>query len=286
MTRNSRTGRRVTAGVVLGLIGVTVLGACSSGSSATSEQSEPAEQGWEHVHNLAVDGGRVLLGTHEGLWQQQPGQQPMLASDAQFDVMGLTQDGSRWLASGHPGHGDEGPADLGLLQSTDGGRTWQPVSLSGEVDFHRLAASGSTIVGLSAHDGALLRSIDDGVTWSNLGSPPLFDIALDPTDGATIVATTETGLVRSTDGGVTFTPIDGAPLLALLAWSDAGLVGIDPAGQLYRSRRAGQSWTRAGDVGGEPTALAASPHTVTVLTGTTLLVSSDGGDTFTSIADD
>ena len=286
MTRKPSPRRRISAGVILGIVGVTVLAACSSESSATSEHPEPAAQGWEHVHNLAVDGDRVLLGTHEGLWQQQPGQQPTLASESQFDVMGLTRDGSRWLASGHPGPGDDGPADLGLLQSADGGRTWQPVSLSGEVDFHRLAASGSTIVGLSAHDGALLRSTDDGLTWSNLGTKPLFDIALDPTDGATILATTESGLQRSTDGGVTFTAIDGAPLLAFLAWSDAGILGIDPAGQLYRSTDAGGSWTRAGNVGGQPTALAASPGTVTVLTGTTLLVSSDAGDTFTSITDD
>jgi photosystem II stability/assembly factor-like uncharacterized protein len=158
--------------------------------------------------------------------------------------------------------------------------------LSGEVDFHRLAASGMTIVGLSAHDGALLRSTDDGLTWSNLGSKPLFDIAIDPTDGETTLATAETGLQRSIDGGVTFTTIDGAPLLALLAWSDAGIFGVDPAGQLYRSTDTGESWTPAANVGGEPTALAASPSTVTVLTGTTLLVSSDGGDTFTSITDD
>lgn len=286
MTRTISSRRRITAGLVLGIVAVTVLAACSSESSATSEVGEPGAQEWEHVHNLAVDGNRVLLGTHEGLWQQQPGQPSTLVSESQFDVMGLTQDGSRWLASGHPGPGDDGPGDLGLLQSADGGRTWQPLSLSGEVDFHRIAASGLTIVGLSAHDGALLRSTDDGLTWSNLGAKQLFDIALDPTDGETILATAETGLQRSTDGGKSFTAIEGAPLLALLAWSDAGIFGIDPAGQLYTSTDAGESWTPAANIGGEPAALAASPSMVTVLTGTTLLVSSDGGGTFTSITDE
>ena len=230
MTPKRSKARRVTAGVVLGVLGVAVLAACSSESNAAAEHSESAAPGWEHVHNLAVDGDRVLLGSHVGLWQQRPGQSSTLASDARFDVMGLTRDGSRWLASGHPANGDEGPADLGLLQSTDEGRTWQPVSLSGQIDFHRLTASGSTIVGLSAHDGALLKSTDDGLSWSNLGSPPLFDVALDPTDSTTLLATTDAGPVRSTDGGVTFTPVTGAPLLALLAWSDAGVVGVDPAG--------------------------------------------------------
>ncbi len=286
MTRPPSSRRRIASIIALGLVGAFVLTACSSDSSATAEGAEPAAQEWEHVHNLAVDGNRVLLGTHAGLWQQQAGQPPTLVSESPFDVMGLTQDGSRWLASGHPGPGDDGPGDLGLLQSGDGGRTWKPVSLSGEVDFHRLTASGLTIVGISAHDGALLRSTDDGMTWSNLGTKPLFDIALDPTDGERILATAESGLQRSTDSGVTFTAIDGAPLLALLAWSDAGIFGIDPSGQLYRSTDAGDSWTQAANVGGEPTALAASPSMVTVLTGTTLLVSPDGGDTFTSITDD
>lgn len=286
MTRVPSPTRRAPLVVLLAVAGLTALVGCSSGSNATAAHSEADGQGWEHVHNLAVDGDQVLLGTHTGLWQQKAGEQPTLASNEPFDVMGLTRDGPRWLASGHPPPGKDGPTDLGLLESVDGGRTWHAVSLSGEVDFHRLAASGSTIIGLSAHDGTLMRSTDDGLTWAKLGTPPLFDIALDPSDGAMVLATTETGPVRSVDGGVTFTPIAGSPLLMLLAWNDEEVVGIDPSGQLYRSADSGQTWTTAGNVGGEPSALAASTDTVAVLTEDTLLVSTDGAETFAPIQSD
>lgn len=282
MTRTPVAIRRTPAVVVLAVAGLAALVGCSSGSNAAGAHPV-AEQGWEHVHNLAVDGDRVLLGTHTGLWQQLPGELSTLVSSEPFDVMGLTRDGPRWLASGHPPAGGGGPADLGLLESVDSGRTWRAVSLSGEVDFHRLAASGSTIVGLSAHDSALMRSIDDGLTWTNLGAAPVFDIALDPVDGSTVLATTETGPVRSLDGGVTFTPLASAPLLMLLAWSNDEVVGIDPSGQLYRSVDSGQTWVPAGNVGSEPSALAASTDTVAVLTGDTLLISTDGAETFAPI---
>lgn len=51
--------------------------------------------------------------------------------------------------------------------------------LSGEVDFHRLAPSDSVVVGLNAADGRLLRSDDDGATWTDLGVPGLYDLAID-----------------------------------------------------------------------------------------------------------
>ncbi|MDP1876362.1 MAG: hypothetical protein Q8M17_02220 [Actinomycetota bacterium] len=48
-----------------------------------------------------------------------------MSQDA-FDVMGLVRAGERWLASGHPGEGMDAPGDLGLIESTDGGRTFEP----------------------------------------------------------------------------------------------------------------------------------------------------------------
>ena len=267
--------------LVAAALGLGLLTACSAGSSASATPDEPTPHGWAHVHNLVVDGNRVLLGTHEGLWEMTSGQDPTLVSRDAFDVMGLTRDGTRWLASGHPGTGMTGPADLGLLESVDDGRTWRPVSLMGSVDFHRLAAAGPIIIGVSAHDGALLRSTDHGLTWTDMGAPPVFDIAIDPANGTTVLATTEDGPVRSVDGGVTFAPIAGAPLLALLAWTDPTAVGVDVSGQVYRSADGGGSWTSIGSVGGQPSAIAASGTTVAVLVGDALLVSTDEGLTFT-----
>jgi photosystem II stability/assembly factor-like uncharacterized protein len=234
---------------------------------------------WGHVHNLLLDGDRLLLGTHEGLWEQRPGQPPVLLSDDPFDVMGLASDGTVLLASGHPAPGQQAPADLGLLRSADG-RQWQQVSLTGEVDFHRLGASDGVVVGLSAHDGALLRSEDSGATWTNLGTPPLYDVAVDPSDPDRLLGTTTEGVVGSTDGGATLTREQGAPLLALLAWTGTKVYGVAPDGVVHASNDGGATWQRRGATGGPPEAVAADGSRVVVLVSGSVLESDDGGRSF------
>ncbi len=238
----------------------------------------PAE--WEHVHNLTLDGSRLLVGTHEGLWVQPQGQPAQLVSDPPFDVMGLALSGQRMIASGHPAEGQDLPADLGLQQSIDDGVTWTGVSLEGEVDFHRLGVSGRVVLGLSAHDGRLLRSTDGGATWADLGSPPLYDLAVNPTDAQTVIGTTEQGPVSSNDGGTTFAPLADAPLLALLSWTPTHLYGVTPDGTLHTSTDQGATWDEVGTVPGQPAAIAAQDKHVVVLAGDTIFESTDGGANF------
>jgi photosystem II stability/assembly factor-like uncharacterized protein len=234
-----------------------------------------------HVHNLAFDGSTLILGTHEGLWSQSPGQAPVQVSKSSFDVMGFTATDARWLASGHPGEGEDRPADLGLLQSTDRGVTWEEVSLSGEADFHRLTASGDRIFGVSSVNDALLRSDDAGVTWTNLGSRGLFDIAIDPANPDTLIATTADGLVRSTDAGVTFSPLDTPSLIALLAWTPSYVIGADVDGKILTSTNGGSAWEALTTLPEQPAALGADGSRIAVLAGATVFESIDGGKTFT-----
>ncbi len=233
-----------------------------------------------HVHNVALDGGAVLLGTHEGLYRQDPGQAPALVGEP-FDVMGFAPAADWWLASGHPGPGMDAPADLGLLVSADGGATWQPVSLAGEADFHRIATSGATVLGVNSGDGLLWRSTDEGAGWATHGEGP-FDLALNPADPAQAIATTQTGPLGSGDGGQTWAPIPGAPLIAYLAWTGTGLIGAAPDGKIMRSTDAGATWTATGEVAGQPAALAAAGDRIVVLQGGTLWESTDAGATFTA----
>jgi hypothetical protein len=260
-------------------------GSASAPASASSETgvSEPvsgSELG-EHVHNLTFDGSTLLLGTHEGLWSQSPGQVPVQISQRSFDVMGFAKTESRWLASGHPARGEDGPADLGLLESLDGGVTWQEVSLSGEADFHRLTTSGNRIYGVSSVDDALLRSDDAGATWTNLGSLGLFDIALDPANPDTLIATTADGLVRSTDAGATFSPVATPSLIALLAWTPNYVVGADVDGRILTSVNGGSTWEALTTLPEQPAALGADGSRIAVLAGPTVFESIDGGKTFT-----
>ena len=234
-----------------------------------------------HVHGIAQDGPAVLLATHDGLFRQVGGGQPVLISDQSFDVMGFTVAGDRLLASGHPAPGTDYPSDLGLSQSTDGGRTWAPVSLLGDVDFHRIRALGPRVWGITADGGRLMASADRGRTWTTLSTPGLFDVAVDPADPTRLVGTTEAGPMSSTDAGRTFTAIPGAPVLLLLAWTGTGLYGATPTGTIIHSPDGRTGWTRTGATTGEPQALWADGTQVAVATTRAVSLSTDGGRTFT-----
>lgn len=72
-----------------------------------------------------------------------------------------------------------------------------------------------------------------------------------------VLATTRDGLVRSTDGGRSWTPTGGPPVL-LLAWeADDRLWGITGTGELLRSADGGAGWSSVGTAPGVPSALAA-----------------------------
>lgn len=233
-----------------------------------------------HVHTIALDGDAVLLGTHGGLYRQVPGQAPVLLAEP-FDVMGFASDGARWLASGHPAAGSAGHGDLGLLESTDGGATWRTVALAGEADFHRLAVSGSTVLGVNSGDGMLWRSADGGRSWTTHGPGP-FDVALDGSDAQRALATMQTGPMVSGDGGQSFAALPGAPLIAYVAWTDRGIVAAAPDGAILRSADGGATWQRTGAVPGRPAGLAAHGDRVVVLQGGTVWESVDTGATFTA----
>ncbi|MDO9485635.1 MAG: exo-alpha-sialidase [Actinomycetota bacterium] len=292
--------------VVLVLIvagAATLLAACSSPSGSTTPASpeaassrtqtlspteEPVASGEAvstdsltgHVHNLVLVGTKLYFGTHDGIWSQQPGQQPVRVSDEVFDTMGLTRTGSTWLASGHPGPEMDAPNDLGLGISTNGGQTWTKGSLGGQVDFHRLVATNKVVMGLASNNGVLWRTANLGRTWKQLGTPELFDLALDPANDTTVLGTSPTGVMRSINGGTSFDSVPGAPLLALLAASRGQVVGVDIDGKVYTTTDGGSTWIHRGQLAGQPIALAAEGSRVAALVGDAIMESLDGGRTF------
>ena len=277
--------------VIAGLGSIALLTACSANSRVASSnsaqgneatQAVQADQSMEHIHNLMLTDKGLLIGTHEGLWFQQGTNAPMRMGKSHFDVMGLASMSNGIVASGHPGAGEEQVNDLGLRGSGDQGITWKNTSLFGKVDFHRLIASGTTVMGVSAHDGALLRSIDSGKTWKIMPNPNLYDLAMDSSDPSIIVGTTQTGPIRSQDGGKTFNAIPGAPLIALLGWDKARLAGVAPDGVIYESIDLGVTWRKTGKVPGEPSALSVHGNEIALLSGSTVYYSRDSGATFTA----
>jgi hypothetical protein len=124
---------------------------------------------------------------------------------------------------------------------------------------------------------------EDAKIWDRRAQVPLADIAVSPEDAEVVLATTQQGPARSTDGGRTFTAIDGAPLLVLLDWpSDKRLVGVAPDGLVHTSTDGGKTWSKAGGVPGQPVAMTTHGKAeVYVATEAGIHRSVDDGKTFT-----
>lgn len=226
---------------------------------------------------------QVLLATHDGLFNISAS--PITKIGPTIDLMGFTTTANGdFYASGHPGQGSDLPDPVGLIQSTDGGQTWQSLSRQGESDFHALAATHSVIVG---YDGQL-RTSKDGTSWETVEEPaPAFNLAATPRDSV-VLATTEEGLQRSTDDGRSWATVPGAPLLMFTALSEGQAAGITPEGVVHTSSNAGLTWVQQGTVPGPVVAIAAhalddSTLRIWVATEDNVQVSNDNGHTFTDI---
>ncbi len=120
----------------------------------------------------------------------------------------------RVLASGHPDlrtpelQAEGKPPLLGLVESTDQGKSWTPLSLLGDVDFHALEVRGDAVYGADSTSGRFMVSRDGGKTWSTRSKPGLFDFDVSPDQGDVVVGLGESGATRSTDGGRTFRPLE------------------------------------------------------------------------------
>jgi hypothetical protein len=214
-----------------------------------------------HVHGLGVNpaDGALFVATHTGLFRAGPGERRARRVAGRYqDTMGFTVTGpNRFLGSGHPDGREDVPPFLGLIRSTDAGRSWQPVSLFGERDFHVLEATGQRIFGygsdFDSQQTSLLVSEDGGRTWEERSPPePLISLAIDPKDPNHVVASGEHTTYSSTDEGRRWRPLGADP--GLFAWTRRALCRVASGGDVSCSSDGGSSWQTAGAIDGQPAA--------------------------------
>ena len=266
------------------LAAAALVAGCGEGEGGRERAPAPGPRaGPEHIHGLGVNpaDGALLIATHTGLFRAARGERrARRVGDRHQDTMGFTVVGpDRFLGSGHPDLRDDLPPLLGLVRSTDGGRTWASVSLLGQADFHVLRAAGRRVYGFDASHGRLLVSADGGRTWRERRPPgPLVDLAIDPADSDHVVASGEAALFTSNDAGRTWRPL--AERAGLLAWPDA-LVLVDAEGHVHASSDGGRTFREVGEAGGRPAALAHGGGEVYVaLHDNVVRASADGGRTW------
>ncbi|MGI8926121.1 MAG: F510_1955 family glycosylhydrolase [Tepidiformaceae bacterium] len=287
----NRFGIRLAAATLAALMLAAGM-ACGSEDAASptpptdDETAGLDDPGLIHVHGLDVEPatGTIYAATHTGLFRIADGKAERVGDRFQ-DTMGFTIDGNgRFLGSGHPDLRDLRSGKfktlLGLVESTDQGRTWKSLSLAGAADFHALQSAHGRVYGYNVASGAFMVS-KDGRQWETRSTLRMTDFAVDPADPERLVAALGNAVVLSTDGGRTWSA-PAAPPLLVVTWPASGQpVGVSPVGDVFRG---GAAWEKVGALGGEPEALYGdTPQLLAAIEGKGILKSTDAGKTWTSI---
>lgn len=264
---------------------VVAVPACGTGDSEpTSFPSQ--DQDFGHVHALVQDEDDALLAaTHNGLFVIGEDGPTPLGEDGSHDLMGMAQDTDGSLvASGHPDlrvekfRVESGPSLLGLVRSTNGGRTWASESLLGESDFHAFVVTADGILGADGTSGAVMASAD-GRTWERRGEVEALDLGVDPADDSVLMAVAFDGSTAiSRDGGWVWEPV-ASPELAAVEWPEAKrIMGVGVDGVVYSATSPEGPWVEVSRLDGEPEALlAAGEDAWAALAGGAIIRSNDAG---------
>lgn len=173
---------------------------------------------------MSSDGHRVTIPPDQLIWESQPVWREEITQLDLHDIVALS-DGSLLAAYG----------TMGVLRSTDRGRTWSSgeFPLRGSLTDRALLAVAQDGTVFAAVGGAMERSDDNGRTWRYLdGVPRGFEatsLAVSPNyrnDGIVLAGGTGrhgTSIIRSDDRGETWTVVFDASEFQ----STMGMTGID-----------------------------------------------------------
>jgi hypothetical protein len=256
--------------------------ACGSDDEQSDTAASFAETA-SHIHGLGVDPAdqSLFIATHSGLYRSAPeASTAEQVGESNQDTMGFSVAGpGHFFGSGHPGPGEDGPPNLGLIESVDGGQSWQEVSLGGQADFHVLRYAGERIYGFNGLTGLLMVSANGGETWEYHEPPTgLLDVAVDPADPDHVIGVSDLGLIESRDGGKSWERQSEA--IGYLAWPDRKrLYLFDGDAGVSVSRDDGERFRQVGRLPDVPVAVLAvnRRELYAALHDGTVLESRDGG---------
>ena len=290
-SRPLRTIRSNSLVVAVAVALATALSGCGGTESSTPPRGTPGaadESALGHVHGLGVDPGdnTLYVASHFGVFRVTDNGERERVADRWQDTMGFAVVGpGHFLGSGHPDLNEDLPSSLGLIESTDGAETWEAISLLGDADLHAIEPVGDRIYAYDSHTGSLITTTNR-TNWDTIATRPLYDLAADPSDPATVYATTDQGvLVSSTDQGE-LNEVFAAPTLTGMDWQpDGPLVGIAPDGAvMVTDNPEASQWREVGALDGPAEAVDAIAGRWHAATETGVYESVDSGATWRLVA--
>lgn len=187
-----------------------------------------------HIHGLGFspDGRQLIVPAHDGLRVFADGRWS-IPDVPGHDYMGYAAMDEGFYSSGHPNPSSNLVNPLGLVKSTNGGRTLQKLGFEGETDFHLMGVgyNNHTLYVLNPAANLTLPaglhySLDDGQTWQPCAAQGIsgqpFQIAVHPTEANVIAIATEAGLFLSEDYGNSFTRVGEEALTTAVAFHPDG----------------------------------------------------------------
>ncbi|WP_175990276.1 F510_1955 family glycosylhydrolase [Bacillus sp. Marseille-Q1617] len=207
---------------LIGLIAAASIAAagCSSSEEEGYTFKEAASGNIEHLHGAGYpnDKESFVIATHNGLFKYVDGKW-LEANSKKHDYMGFYPYSEGFYSSGHPEEGSDLKNPLGLIKSTDYGKSMEKLAFYGETDFHYLAAGyDSGIVYVlnqepnSTLEAGLYSTGDEGENWSKkkmagFDSTGIGGMAVHPTDKNMMAIASRDGLFLSEDGGDNFNAV-------------------------------------------------------------------------------
>lgn len=240
-----------------------------------------------HIHGLGVDPAddSLYVATHMGLYRVSDQGKRTRIADRYQDTMAFTVIGPRhFLAGGHPDLREQLPPQLGLIESKDAGKTWKPLAMQGEADFHILEPAGKRLYAYDSVSGTLLTTTDRQ-NMTALVRTPLLSLAAVPGGDLLLGTNDQAQLMQLDPRTKTIEPTKGPNLVVLDTTASGQVVGLAPDGTVHLSTDSGKTWVERGSIGGSPAALTTSTATWYAATADTVYRSADRGRTWSTLLD-
>ncbi len=214
--RNKRDKLHKISKVFLLVSGIALLSTIGFGVMSANQGSTD-EVVFEHVHGLDYksDGKEIFVPAHDGLRVYKDGKWTIPEGERN-DYMGFSMVDDGFYSSGHPGQGSKLENALGIVKSTDYGKSLEILGLYKEEDFHGMTVGYRTKEiyvfnpkpNSKMSEAGFYYSTDVTKTWSKAKFEGIVDqpssLTAHPTKKGVVAIGTASGVYISKDYGNKF----------------------------------------------------------------------------------